>query len=112
VQARLADTWAAQSPDWQRPIGDATDKALARLADQLAGWEVRASGSEGCRKAEVTLGGVDMRDLSSQAMESSHPGLNFIGEVVAVTGWLGGHSFQWAWASGHGCARALPADGP
>jgi predicted Rossmann fold flavoprotein len=109
VPARLADTWAAQSPDWQRPIGDASDKALARLADQLARWEVRPNGSEGYRKAEVTLGGVDTRDLSSQTMESTHPGLYFIGEVVDVTGWLGGYNFQWAWASGHACAMALPA---
>ncbi|MEN9627299.1 MAG: hypothetical protein RJA10_526 [Pseudomonadota bacterium] len=109
VPARLADTWAAQSPDWQRPIGDASDKALARLADQLARWEVRPNGSEGYRKAEVTLGGVDTRDLSSQTMESTHPGLYFIGEVVDVTGWLGGYNFQWAWASAHACAMALPA---
>ena len=111
VPARLADTWAAQSLDWQRPIGDATDKALARLADQLARWEVKPNGSEGYRKAEVTLGGVDTRDLSSQTMESTQPGLYFIGEVVDVTGWLGGYNFQWAWASGHACAMALPQAG-
>ena len=109
VPARLADAWAARSPDWQRPIGDATDKALARLADQLARWEVRPNGSEGYRKAEVTLGGVDTRDLSSQTMESKQPGLYFIGEVVDVTGWLGGYNFQWAWASAHACAMALRA---
>jgi predicted flavoprotein YhiN len=66
------------------------------------------SGTEGYRKAEVTLGGVDTRDLSSQTMESKQPGLYFIGEVVDVTGWLGGYNFQWAWASGHACAMALP----
>jgi predicted flavoprotein YhiN len=108
VPSRLADTWTQQDADWQRPIGDATDKALARLADRLARWEVQPSGSEGYRKAEVTLGGVDTRDLSSQTMESSQPGLYFIGEVVDVTGWLGGYNFQWAWASGHACAVALP----
>ncbi|MFY7973996.1 MAG: NAD(P)/FAD-dependent oxidoreductase, partial [Rubrivivax sp.] len=93
---------------WQRPICDASDKALARLAEGLARWEVLPSGSEGYRKAEVTLGGVDTRDLSSQTLESRQAGLYFIGEVVDVTGWLGGYNFQWAWASAHACAMALP----
>ena len=66
------------------------------------------SGSEGWRKAEVTAGGVDTRELSSQSMESRRqPGLYFIGEVVDVTGWLGGYNFQWAWASAAACAGAL-----
>ena len=64
------------------------------------------TGSEGYKKAEVTAGGVDTRDLSSQTHGSrSSPGLYFIGEVVDVTGWLGGYNFQWAWASAHACAR-------
>jgi predicted Rossmann fold flavoprotein len=108
VPSRLADTWTQQDVDWQKPIGDATDKALTRLAERLTCWELTPSGSEGYRKAEVTLGGVDTRDLSSQTMESSQPGLYFIGEVVDVTGWLGGYNFQWAWASAHACAQALP----
>jgi len=67
-------------------------------------------GTEGYRKAEVTAGGVDTRELSSQSMESRRvPGLHFIGEVVDVTGWLGGYNFQWAWASAAACARALAA---
>jgi predicted Rossmann fold flavoprotein len=111
VPSRLADTWAQQDADWQRPVSDATDKALARLAERLARWEVTPTGTEGYRKAEVTLGGVDTRELSSQTMESKQPGLYFIGEVVDVTGWLGGYNFQWAWASAHACAQALPLPG-
>jgi predicted Rossmann fold flavoprotein len=109
VPSRLADAWTQQDPDWQKPISDASDKALARLADRFTRWEITPNGSEGYRKAEVTLGGVDTRDLSSQTMESKQPGLYFIGEVVDVTGWLGGYNFQWAWASAHACASALPA---
>ena len=99
--------WQAQ---WQRPIDSVPDKALAALAGQLAQWELQPSGTEGYAKAEVTAGGVDTRALSSQTMESRQPGLYFIGEVVDVTGWLGGYNFQWAWASGHACARALAQD--
>jgi predicted Rossmann fold flavoprotein len=107
VPSRLADAWVAQDTDWQRPISEASDKALARLAERLARWELTPTGSEGYKKAEVTLGGVDTRDLSSQTMESKQPGLYFIGEVVDVTGWLGGYNFQWAWASAQACAVAL-----
>ena len=108
VPSRLADAWTQQDPDWQKPVSDASDKALTRLAERFARWEITPNGSEGYRKAEVTLGGVDTRDLSSQTMESGQPGLYFIGEVVDVTGWLGGYNFQWAWASAHACASALP----
>ena len=108
VPSRLADAWVAQDADWQRPVCDATDKALTRLTERLARWELTPTGTEGYKKAEVTLGGVDTRDLSQQTMESKQPGLYFIGEVVDVTGWLGGYNFQWAWASGHACAMALP----
>ena len=108
VPSRLADAWVGQDVAWQRPVNEATDKALAALAAGLARWELLPSGSEGYRKAEVTAGGVDTRELSSQTMESRQPGLYFVGEVVDVTGWLGGYNFQWAWASGHACAMALP----
>ena len=101
--------WTEPEPEWQRPICDTTDKALTRLAERFARWEITPDGSEGYRKAEVTLGGVDTRELSSQTLESRQPGLYFIGEVVDVTGWLGGYNFQWAWASAHACAMALPA---
>ena len=109
VPSRLADAWTLQDADWQRPIAEASDKALSRLAERLTRWELTPSGSEGYRKAEVTLGGVDTRDLSSQTLESRQPGLYFIGEVVDVTGWLGGYNFQWAWASAHACGQSLPA---
>jgi len=109
VPSRLAEAWVQQDTAWQRPIAEATDKALNLLAERLAHWELTPTGSEGYKKAEVTLGGVDTRDLSSQTMESKQPGLYFIGEVVDVTGWLGGYNFQWAWASAHACAQALAA---
>jgi predicted Rossmann fold flavoprotein len=107
VPSRLADAWASTDAALQRPICDATDKALTGLAERLADWQIKPNGSEGYKKAEVTAGGVDTRDLSSQTMESKQPGLYFIGEVVDVTGWLGGYNFQWAWASGFSCGNAL-----
>ena len=86
----------------------------SRLAEQMARWKLVPTGTEGYKKAEVTLGGIDTRALSQQTMEcKAQPGLYFIGEVVDVTGWLGGYNFQWAWASAHACAQALPGqDGP
>jgi hypothetical protein len=105
---RLADTWVQQDPLWQRPINEVPDKALARLTDQLHRWPLTPTGTQGYAKAEVMAGGVDTKGLSSQTMESTQAGLYFIGEVVDVTGWLGGYNFQWAWASAHACAAALP----
>lgn len=107
VPSRLADAWASRDAAWQKPVSDATDKALETLAGHLADWQLVPTGTEGYKKAEVTLGGVDTRDLSSQTLESKQPGLYFIGEVVDVTGWLGGYNFQWAWASAYACAQAL-----
>ncbi|MDR2332052.1 MAG: NAD(P)/FAD-dependent oxidoreductase [Burkholderiaceae bacterium] len=108
VPSRLADAWSQQSADWQRPINEASDKALLRLAEQLSRWELVPTGTEGYKKAEVTLGGIDTKALAQQTMESkAQPGLYFIGEVVDITGWLGGYNFQWAWASAHACAEAL-----
>ncbi len=107
VPSRLADAWTARDADWQRPVMETADKALARLAGQLQRWELVPTGTEGWRKAEVMRGGVDTRELSQQTLESRQPGLYFIGEVVDVTGWLGGYNFQWAWASAHACAQAL-----
>ena len=107
VPSRLAEAWVQQDADWQRPVAEASDKALTRLAERLSRWEISPTGTEGYKKAEVTLGGVDTRDLSSQTLESKQPGLYFVGEVVDVTGWLGGYNFQWAWASAHACAQAL-----
>jgi predicted Rossmann fold flavoprotein len=111
LPSRLADAWVQQgnnaNHNWQRPINETTDKALTVLAENVARWEITPTGTEGYQKAEVTAGGVDTRDLSSQTMESKQPGLYFIGEVVDVTGWLGGYNFQWAWASGFACAHGL-----
>lgn len=107
LPARLADTWTARDPDWQRPVMETADKSLARLAGELQRWELVPTGTEGWRKAEVMRGGVDTRELSQQTLESRQPGLYFIGEVVDVTGWLGGYNFQWAWASAFACAQAL-----
>ena len=107
VPSRLADAWASTDVALQRPVCDLTDKALAGLAERLADWQITPNGSEGYKKAEVTAGGVDTRDLSSQTMESKQPGLYFIGEVVDVTGWLGGYNFQWAWASAFACGNAI-----
>ncbi|MCG2594029.1 NAD(P)/FAD-dependent oxidoreductase [Ramlibacter sp. XY19] len=108
VPSRLADAWVQQDPAWQRPVNEAADKALLQLAQKLSKWELVPTGSEGYRKAEVTAGGVDTKALSSQTLEAkTQPGLYFIGEVVDVTGWLGGYNFQWAWASAHACAQAL-----
>ncbi len=82
-------------------IGDFSDKRLRAVVDGLQNWHLMPSGSEGYRTAEVTLGGVDTRDLNSQTMAArADPSLFFIGEVVDVTGWLGGYNFQWAWSSG------------
>jgi len=108
LPARLAEAWVLRDPAWQRPVNEASDPALARLAASLARWSITPSGTAGYRKAEVMVGGVDTRELSSQTMEARRqPGLYFIGEVVDMAGWLGGYNFQWAWASAAACADAL-----
>jgi predicted Rossmann fold flavoprotein len=89
-------------------IGDASDKKLATVADALTRWTLKPTGSEGYRTAEVTLGGVDTEGLNSTTMEArTVPGLYVIGEVVDVTGWLGGYNFQWAWASGWAAGQVV-----
>ena len=109
VPSRLADLWTQGQPVWQRPMADIPDRALDELVKQLTDWSLNPDGTEGYRKAEVTAGGVSTRMLSQQTMESRQPGLYFIGEVVDITGWLGGYNFQWAWSSAHACAQALAA---
>ncbi len=111
---RLAEAWLSARPELGvRPLAELRDRDLAALAQSLQRWSLTPSGTEGYRKAEVTAGGVDTRGLSSQTMESRLvPGLHFIGEVVDVTGWLGGYNFQWAWASAAACARAMAAARP
>jgi len=91
----------AEDIDLPGMIGDFSDKKIVMVADALTRWTLKPTGSEGYRTAEVTLGGVDTDGLSSTTMEARDvPGLYVIGEVVDVTGWLGGYNFQWAWASG------------
>jgi len=114
VPRRLAVAWLADAPELAaRPMPQQRERDLAALAERLHRWELKPQGTEGYRKAEVTAGGVDTAELSSQTMESRRvPGLHFIGEVVDVTGWLGGYNFQWAWASAAACAGALALPRP
>jgi predicted Rossmann fold flavoprotein len=111
VPARLAQTWLTRSGlDATRPLPECRDRDLNALASSLRQWALTPTGTEGWKKAEVTAGGVDTTELDARGMESRRiPGLHFIGEVVDVTGWLGGYNFQWAWASAAACARALVA---
>ena len=107
---RLALRLAEWSEPWSAngaPLQALTDDAAQALGGRLQYWPIQASGTEGYRTAEVTLGGVDTHELSSQTLMSNHqPGLHFIGEVVDVTGHLGGFNFQWAWSSAVAAARA------
>jgi len=109
LPARLAEDWLVANefkPDAR--VADMTDKELRRLGESLNRWNITPNGSEGYRKAEVTRGGVDTRELSQQSMMAAGvQGLYFIGEAVDVTGWLGGYNFQWAWASGMAAGQAL-----
>lgn len=102
LPARLVDgLLLAHGFDGNLKIADMQDKRLRFLGERINRWELIPNGSEGYRKAEVTRGGVDTRELSQQTMEVKQvPGLYFVGEAVDVTGWLGGFNFQWAWASG------------
>ena len=91
----------ADTPEYQGPLGGLSDDKLRKLATSVNDWRLLPNGTEGYRTAEVTLGGIDTIGLDSKTMQSkSVPGLYFIGEVVDVTGWLGGYNFHWAWASG------------
>ena len=91
-----------------KPVADCTNEQLINIARQMNSWEIVPAGTEGYKTAEVTLGGVDTNYLSSKTMESkTQPGLYFVGEVVDVTGHLGGFNFQWAWSSGFACGDAL-----
>ncbi|MFQ6575414.1 NAD(P)/FAD-dependent oxidoreductase [Pseudomonas sp. UM16] len=97
----LAENWFVS-----KPMKQYTPAELAQVSDQLAAWQVVPAGTEGYRTAEVTLGGVDTREVSSKTMESlKSPGLYFIGEVLDVSGHLGGFNFQWAWASAYAAAQ-------
>ncbi|MEP7370700.1 MAG: NAD(P)/FAD-dependent oxidoreductase [Nitrosospira sp.] len=105
---RFAQAWCDDIMQGQsaRPINQYSETGLKQIAAQLHNWQITPSGTAGYKKAEVTLGGVDTRELSSKTMEARKiPGLYFIGEVVDVTGHLGGFNFQWAWASGHAAGQ-------
>ena len=103
---RFAQQWCA-AVGATSPLDQMGEKALRHLAHRIHDWQIKPSGTTGYAKAEVTLGGVDTDELSSKTMESRQPGLYFIGEVVDVTGHLGGFNFQWAWSSGHAAGEAL-----
>ncbi|WP_414649362.1 NAD(P)/FAD-dependent oxidoreductase [Edaphobacter sp.] len=103
LPTRLAERWVELHPpnDW-------TNASVAAMERALHGWQIQPAGTEGYAKAEVTAGGVDTAELDAKTMQSRKvPGLYFIGEVVDVTGWLGGYNFQWAWASGASAGRAV-----
>jgi len=104
---RFAEAWCARNaPD--KPLARCSKEEIERLHASLQGWQQSFSGTEGYPKAEVTCGGIDTGELSSKTMESRKvPGLYFIGEVVDVTGWLGGYNFQWSWASAHACGTSI-----
>jgi predicted Rossmann fold flavoprotein len=108
---RLAEGWLQQAvwSDWaERKLVEVPDRVLASLAKSLQHWELLPAGSEGWRKAEVMRGGVDTVELSQTTLEAKKvPGLHFVGEVVDVTGWLGGYNFQWAWASAYACGQSV-----
>jgi predicted Rossmann fold flavoprotein len=101
--ARMAERWNAlhTPPDW-------TNASIATMERELHAWHITPAGTEGYAKAEVTVGGIDTAELDAKTMQSRKvPGLYFIGEVVDVTGWLGGYNFQWAWASGAAAGLAI-----
>lgn len=108
VPKRLAEQWLAREGLDAQRLADMPDRAVRALAASMQGWQLTPSGTAGYKKAEVMRGGVDTRELHQQTMASRRqPGLHFIGEVVDVTGWLGGYNFQWAWASGVACGKAV-----
>ena len=104
---RFAQRWVEAGFE-NIPVKRIPERQLRDIAARLHDWRVRPSGTVGYKKAEVTVGGVDTRALSSKTMEAREvPGLYFIGEVVDVTGWLGGYNFQWAWSSGFAAGHAV-----
>ena len=105
---RLVDNLALLNSDFNESITDLKKEKLLQIAHSLHNFQVQISDSEGYLKAEVTSGGVDTDELSSKTMECKNvPGLFFVGEVVDVTGWLGGYNFQWAWSSGYAAGNGL-----
>jgi predicted Rossmann fold flavoprotein len=104
---RFAQAWCALH-GWHKPLAEYSNQDFDTITRALQAWTLMPTGTLGYNKAEVTLGGVDTRALSSKTMQAeSVPGLFFIGEVVDVTGWLGGYNFQWAWSSGWAAGQAV-----
>ncbi len=108
LPSRLVNHWLDKNPNAQKTMAEQRDKELQQVAAEIHTWQLLPSATEGYRKAEVTSGGVDTQGVSSQTMQSKLiEGLHFIGEVLDVTGWLGGYNFQWAWSSAWACAQSL-----
>ncbi|MCU0238948.1 MAG: NAD(P)/FAD-dependent oxidoreductase [Pyrinomonadaceae bacterium] len=104
----LPNRFAESFVNNRKPLNQISKKELEKIAESLNNWQVNFKETEGYHKAEVTIGGIDTNEISSQTMESKRvKGLYFIGEVLDVTGWLGGYNFQWAWASGFACGNNL-----
>ena len=96
----------AESLPGTKPVAGLSDREIRAISSALHEWRVQPAGTEGYEKAEVTAGGVDTAELSSQTFEAKKmPGLYFVGEVLDVTGQLGGFNFQWAWASGYSAGQ-------
>lgn len=107
VPSRVSELWG-HICDLNNSVSNINNETMRTLSDSIGMWRITPKGSEGYRTAEVTIGGVDTNQISSKKFEVHNvQGLYFIGEVLDVTGHLGGHNFQWAWASGHACANAL-----
>ena len=107
IPQRFAEAFVLQNVP-NKPMNQLSNREIERIAGVLNNWNVEFSDTEGYDKAEVTLGGISTDELSSQTMETKKvPGLYFIGEVVDVTGWLGGYNFQWAWASGYAAGQSV-----
>lgn len=113
LPARLAEAICTELDLTGARLADQNNDVLGRIAARIHDWRLKPVGSEGWRTAEVTVGGVDTRDLDAKTLEArGHAGLYFIGEVVDVTGWLGGYNFQWSWASAEAAAKSIRAARP
>lgn len=105
---KLVELWFQQGHIQDQSLANLSNIQLKNLVNLIHHWQVTPNGTEGYRTAEVTLGGVDTHDISSQTMQANNvKGLYFIGEVLDVTGWLGGYNFQWAWSSAYACAKGI-----
>ena len=104
---RFAEIFTSQNFS-NKPLNQLSKKEINKISENINNWQIHFDETEGWHKAEVTLGGIDTNELSSQTLESKKvSGLYFIGEVVDVTGWLGGYNFQWAWSSGFAAGNAI-----